>query len=57
MLLLSARNPLTFPRYNKRIEFLCDLMNDNVIVTINIIFILSMETLSLLWQQSFSACG
>ena len=48
MLLLSAQIPLTYPRYNKHIEFLCDLMNDIVIVIINIIFILSMKILSLL---------
>jgi len=47
MLLLSAQIPLTFSRYNKHIEFLCDLMNDSVTVVINIIFILSMEILSL----------
>jgi len=47
MLLLSAQIPLTFSRYNKHIEFRCDLMNDSVIVISNIIFILSMEILSL----------
>jgi len=36
---------------------MCDLMNDSVFAIINIIFILSMKILSLLWQQSFSACG
>jgi len=46
MLLLSAQIPLTFPKYNKHIEFLCDLINDSIIVIINIIFILSMEILS-----------
>lgn len=57
MFLLSTQIPLTFPRYNKHIEFFCDLMNDSVIVIINIIFILSMEIVSSLWQQSFSTCS